>query len=45
VPGLAVKSITDIDVVVDTEPDVRELIERMANLGNERRGNLGLEGA
>ena len=43
-PGLAVKSITDIDVVVDTEPDVRELIERMANLGNERRGNFGLEG-
>ncbi len=37
-PGLAIKSIIDMDVVIDTEPDVRELIERRVNLGNERRG-------
>jgi GrpB-like predicted nucleotidyltransferase (UPF0157 family) len=44
VPGLAAKPIIDIDVVVASAADVSVAIERLAAIGYEHRGNLGVEG-
>lgn len=44
VPGLAAKPIIDIDVVVATAADVPVAVERLATLGYEHRGNLGVDG-
>ena len=44
VPGLAAKPVIDMSIVVPTEADVPRAIERMATLGYEHRGNLGVEG-
>jgi len=44
VPGLAAKPIIDIDVVVASAADVPVAIERLAVIGYEHRGNLGVEG-
>jgi GrpB-like predicted nucleotidyltransferase (UPF0157 family) len=44
VPGLAAKPIIDIDVVVASAADVTVAIERLAVIGYEHRGNLGVEG-
>jgi GrpB-like predicted nucleotidyltransferase (UPF0157 family) len=44
VPGLAAKPIIDIDVVVASAADITAAIERLAVIGYEHRGNLGVEG-
>jgi GrpB-like predicted nucleotidyltransferase (UPF0157 family)/mannose-6-phosphate isomerase-like protein (cupin superfamily) len=44
VPGLAAKPIIDVDVVVATERDVPEAIDRLAGLGYRWRGDLGVPG-
>src|SRR5579862_585811 len=44
VPGLAAKPIIDIDVVVEADTDVSLAIERLAVLGYQHRGDLGIEG-
>jgi len=44
VPGLAAKPIIDIDVIVASAADVSVAIERLAMIGYEHRGNLGVEG-
>ena len=44
VPGLAAKPIIDIDIVVDAEEKVSTCITRLADLGYEHRGDLGIRG-
>jgi GrpB-like predicted nucleotidyltransferase (UPF0157 family)/quercetin dioxygenase-like cupin family protein len=44
VPGLAAKPITDLDIVVASEPDVRSVIERLATIGYRWRGDLDVPG-
>jgi GrpB-like predicted nucleotidyltransferase (UPF0157 family) len=44
VPGLAAKPIIDIDVVVASDSDVSVAVERLAVIGYEHQGNLGVEG-
>jgi GrpB-like predicted nucleotidyltransferase (UPF0157 family) len=44
VPGLAAKPIIDMDVVVASTADISVAIERLAVIGYEHRGNLGVEG-
>jgi GrpB-like predicted nucleotidyltransferase (UPF0157 family) len=44
VPGLAAKPIIDIDVVLRSATDLPEVIARLASLGYEHRGNLGIPG-
>ena len=44
VPRLAAKPIIDMDVVVASNADVAEAIERLSTLGYVHRGNLGIEG-
>ncbi len=44
VPGLAAKAIIDIDIIVKSEKEVKELIEALEDLGYYHQGNLGIEG-
>jgi GrpB-like predicted nucleotidyltransferase (UPF0157 family) len=44
VPGLAAKPIIDIDVLLFSDGDVQLAIERLATLGYEHQGNLGIPG-
>jgi GrpB-like predicted nucleotidyltransferase (UPF0157 family) len=44
VPGLAAKPIIDMDIVVASEDDVRQVIERLAAIGYHWRGDLGVMG-
>jgi GrpB-like predicted nucleotidyltransferase (UPF0157 family) len=44
VPGLAAKPIIDISVVVTTAAGVPVAIERLATLGYQHLGNLGIDG-
>jgi GrpB-like predicted nucleotidyltransferase (UPF0157 family) len=44
VPGLAAKPVIDIDVVVASAADVAVAVERLAVIGYEHQGNLGVEG-
>ena len=44
VPGLAAKPIIDMDVVVSSGSHVPQVIERLAQLGYEHRGDLGITG-
>jgi len=44
IPGLAAKPIIDMTVVVPSEHEVPFAIERLATLGYQHRGNLGIEG-
>jgi GrpB-like predicted nucleotidyltransferase (UPF0157 family) len=44
VPGLAAKPIIDLDIVIPSSTDVPLAVERLAQLGYEHRGNLGIEG-
>lgn len=44
VPGLAAKPVLDVDIVVDNEAAMPSLIARLARLGYQHRGNLGIEG-
>jgi GrpB-like predicted nucleotidyltransferase (UPF0157 family) len=44
VPGLAAKPIIDIDIVVASAADVSVAVERLAVIGYEHQGNLGVEG-
>ncbi len=44
VPGLAAKPIIDIDIVVSSEVHIPIVIKRLATLGYDHRGNLGIEG-
>ena len=44
VPGMAGKSIIDIDIVVKTKGEVLDLISALENLGYIYEGNLGIEG-
>ncbi len=44
VPGLAAKPIIDMTVVVPSPHEVPLVIERLATLGYEHRGDLGIEG-
>jgi GrpB-like predicted nucleotidyltransferase (UPF0157 family) len=43
VPGLAAKPVIDLDVVVASRREVPLAIARLADLGYEHRGNLGIE--
>lgn len=44
VSGLAAKPIIDIDIVVSSEAHIPAVIERLATLGYDHLGNLGIEG-
>jgi len=44
VPGLAAKPIIDIDVVLRSATDLPQVIARLASLGYEHQGNLGIPG-
>jgi GrpB-like predicted nucleotidyltransferase (UPF0157 family) len=44
VPGVAAKPIIDIDVVIRSGEDFPAVIDRLAGLGYQHRGNLGVEG-
>jgi GrpB-like predicted nucleotidyltransferase (UPF0157 family) len=44
VPGLAAKPVIDLDVVVAREADRQEAIRRLADLGYEHEGDLGITG-
>lgn len=43
VPGLAAKPIIDIDIVIPSMVYIGEAIRKLAELGYEHRGNLGIE--
>lgn len=44
VPGLAAKPIIDTDVVVAAEDDIQLVIDRLAAVGYQWRGDLGVGG-
>lgn len=44
VPGLAAKPVIDVDIVVDSLVRLDEIETRLASLGYEWRGNLGVDG-
>ena len=44
VPGLAAKPIIDIDVLVRSSTDLPAVIRKLADLGYEHRGDLGVSG-
>ena len=44
VPGLAAKPVIDLDVIVRSPPDVQTAIQRLASLGYEHEGDLGVPG-
>ncbi len=44
VPGLAAKPIVDIDVLLHTTADLPEAIARLATLGYQHQGDLGVPG-
>lgn len=44
VPGLAAKPIIDMDVVIPARGDLPEAIRRLAGIGYEHRGDLGIPG-
>jgi GrpB-like predicted nucleotidyltransferase (UPF0157 family) len=44
VPGLAAKPIIDIDAVLRSATDLPQVIAKLASLGYEHRGNLGIPG-
>jgi len=44
VPGLAAKPIIDIDVLLRSAADLPEAITRLATLGYQHRGDLGVPG-
>lgn len=44
VPGLAAKPKLDVDVVVASAADVDAAIERLAQIGFEHQGDLGIDG-
>jgi GrpB-like predicted nucleotidyltransferase (UPF0157 family) len=44
VPGLAAKPIIDMDVVAPRTEDIPLVIERLARIGYEHQGDLGVEG-
>jgi GrpB-like predicted nucleotidyltransferase (UPF0157 family) len=44
VPGLAAKPIIDVDVLLRSAADLPQAIERLATLGYQHRGDLGVPG-
>jgi GrpB-like predicted nucleotidyltransferase (UPF0157 family) len=44
VPGLAAKPIVDLDVVIATPGDLAAVVERLASLGYDHQGDLGVPG-
>jgi GrpB-like predicted nucleotidyltransferase (UPF0157 family) len=44
IPGLAAKPIIDIDVLLCSEGDLQFAIERLATIGYDHQGNLGIPG-
>ena len=44
VPGLAAKPIIDLDILIRTAADLPLVITRLASLGYEHRGDLGIKG-
>jgi len=44
VPGLAAKPIIDLDVVIASRADLPAAVERLAEIGYARRGDLGIAG-
>src|SRR5215470_10125139 len=44
VPGLAAKPVIDIDVLLRSSTDLPLVIRRLAELGYEHRGDLGVSG-
>jgi GrpB-like predicted nucleotidyltransferase (UPF0157 family) len=44
VPGLAAKPVIDIDVLLRSDTDLPLVIARLASIGYERRGDLGVTG-
>lgn len=43
-PGLAAKPVIDMDVVIASLNELPVIVQRLAELGYEHRGNLGIEG-
>jgi GrpB-like predicted nucleotidyltransferase (UPF0157 family) len=44
IPGLAAKPVIDMDVVIPSRRDLPEAIRRLAVIGYEHRGDLGIRG-
>ena len=44
VPGLAAKPVIDLDIVIPSSTDVPLAVARLAQLGYQHRGDLGIEG-
>jgi GrpB-like predicted nucleotidyltransferase (UPF0157 family) len=44
VPGLAAKPVIDLDLVVPAASDIPTVIDRLATIGYEHRGDLGIPG-
>ena len=44
VPGLAAKPIIDIDVLLRSSSDLTVVVHKLADLGYDHRGNLGVSG-
>lgn len=44
VPGLAAKPVIDMSIIVPSERELPLGIQRLANIGYQHRGNLGIEG-
>lgn len=44
VPGLAAKPIIDIDIVIQTSAELPAAIERLASIGYQHQGDLGIAG-
>ncbi|WP_066507494.1 GrpB family protein [Abyssisolibacter fermentans] len=42
--GLAAKPIIDIDIIVQNDEDLKNVIKRLASLGYEHEGNMGIKG-
>ena len=42
VPGLSAKPVIDLDIVIPSREDLPEVVRRLASLGYEHRGDLGI---
>jgi GrpB-like predicted nucleotidyltransferase (UPF0157 family) len=44
VPGLAAKPVIDIDIIIESAHRLAPVVDKLAAIGYEHRGNLGMEG-
>lgn len=44
VPGLAAKPVIDIDIIIELNQQLAPVVDKLAAIGYEHRGNLGIEG-